>query len=227
MKILNSKHKILNNFEFRISKVLILFSILILGFRVSHARAQTPTTSIRDAVQQQVQQELANIKQSISKKGFVGIINSKSDGTLLMTTLKNQSRTVTVAPDATIRLAGSREGTIADLKANDFIIAMGDVDGQNKMTGKRILVISQSATDTRDTEFGAVSKTGTTLSFTNSKNETWTARTSASTAMTKVVDGKSAKAVAADIKVGSKIVVLGTTSTTPNALTALAIHILP
>lgn len=191
-------------------------------------KAQTPTTtSIRDAVQQQVQQELSNIKQAVSKKGFVGTITTKTNSEITLTNLKNQTRNITVAPDATIRLAGSKEGTVADLKVNDFILAMGDVDSQNKMTGKRILVLTQPADDKRVAMFGTVTKTGTTLTFTNLKNETWTARTSASTGMTKVVDGKSAKAASTDIKVGSKIVVLGTTGTTANALTALNLHILP
>lgn len=207
-------------------KLTIISLFIVMSSLFIEAKAQTPTNSIREAVQQQVQQELANIKQAVSKKGFVGTITSKSDVTLTLTTLKNQSRTITVSPDATVRI-GSREGTVADLKSNDFVIAMGDVDSTNKMTGKRILVISQSAADTRDSEFGTVTKTGTTLTFTNPKNETWTARTSSSTAMTKVVDGKSARATSSDIKVGSKIVVLGTTSSTANALTALTLHILP
>jgi hypothetical protein len=209
------------------NKIFASISIISLLTFVTTVGAQSPTTSIRDAVQQQVQQELANIKQAVSKKAFVGIITTKTEANITLTNLKNQSRTIIVAPDATIRLTGSKEGTVADLKVNDFSLVMGDVDGQNKMTAKRILVITQSAQDKRQSVFGTVTKTGSTLTFTNTKNETWTARTATSTGITKVVDGKSTKAVAADIKIGSKIVVLGTTGTTANTLTALNLHILP
>jgi co-chaperonin GroES (HSP10) len=199
---------------------------------VTGAKAQTPATQsaqqIRDAVQKKVQEQLANIKQAVSKKGFVGNITSKTDAGFVLTNLKNQSRTVNVAADGTIKLLNGKEGTLSDLKTNDFVLAMGDVDSQNKMTAKRLLVLKASEPDKRNAEFGTVTKTSTsTITIENLKKETWTLKTSSTTAVTTVTSGKVAKAKLADVTTGDKIVIVGTPATGQNTLTTLTVHILP
>ncbi len=190
---------------------------------VSPVLAQSPTSSeIRDAVQKQVQQELSSIKQGVATKGFVGAITAKTDGTLTLSNLKNQNRTIVVTGDTTIKLLTGKEGTPADLKVNDFILAMGQVDSQNKMTAGRLLVIKQTDPDKRDAKFGAVTKaTATTLTIGD-----WTAKVSTTTAITTVASGKVVNAKLADIKVGTKVIVVGTVGTS-NTLTATAVHLMP
>lgn len=183
--------------------------------------AQSPTSAdIRNAVQQQVQQELSNIKQAVAKKGFVGNITAKTDASLTLTNLKNQSRSVVVTGDTTIKLLSGSEGTIADLKTNDFVLVMGNVDSQNKMTASRLLVIKQPDADKRDTRSGAVSKP-TTSGFTLAD---LTVKVSSTTSITTTTDGKIAKAKLADIKDGAKVVVVGSVTTT--TLTATDVHII-
>jgi predicted transcriptional regulator len=61
---------------------------LLLTFITSvHAQTVTtsPTESIRDSVKKQVDQELSQIKKSVAKKGYVGTITAKSDGTITTT----------------------------------------------------------------------------------------------------------------------------------------------
>ena len=192
--------------------------------------AQSPSSSdIREAVQQKVAQELANIKQAVAKKGFVGSITANSEGTLTISNLKSQSRTAIVAPDATIRLAGNKEGTTEDLEVDDFVLAMGDVDSTNKMTIKRLLVLAAFVPDKRVTTFGTVTVvTGTTLAIENLANEKWTVRTSSSTTVTTAEDGDTVSAKVADLEEGDKIVILGTPpANTQNTLSASLLHILP
>lgn len=203
------------------NKKLILLGLSSL-FIATPVLAQSPTSAdLRNAVQQQVQQELSNIKQAVAKKGFVGNISAKTDASLTLTNLKNQSRTVVVSGDTTIKLLNGSEGTIADLKTNDFILVMGNVDSQNKMTAGRLLVIKQPEADKRDTKFGAVTKvSASTLNIGD-----LTIKVSSTTDFTTVVEGKIAKGKLADIKVGSKIIATGSLTTT--TLTATSVHLIP
>jgi len=205
-------------------KLSLVFIGLLVFIGTYSVNAQTATPSqIRDAVQKKVQEELSSIKQDVAKKGFVGTITAKTDSTLTLNNLKNETRTILVTGETTIKLLNGSEGTPTDLKVNDFIISMGGVDSQNKMTSTRLLVTKQSETDKRDTFFGTVTKTSTTsYTITNLKNETWTIKVSSTTDIT---DAKLVKIKLADVKVGAKIIVVGTVSS-GNNLTSSAVHVL-
>ncbi len=196
-----------------------------MAFIVIKVAAQSPSPSatsagtIRDAVKQKVSEELANIKQAVAKRAYVGTISAKSDLTLTITNLKNQSRTATVTTDTTIKLTGGKDGTVADLKVGDFIIAMGDADSNGVLNTKRLLVITQPEADTRDAVFVTVTKvTISSLTAENIKKESWTIKLSSTTKYTGATK-------ATDIKVGSKIIAVGTVSS--STITANIIHLLP
>ncbi len=206
------------------SKYLRLF--LVVGLVIaSSAIAQSPSPStssavIRDAVKQQVDKELANIKQAVAKKAYVGSISNKADLTLTITNLNNQSRTATVTTDTAIKLAGGKDGTPADLKVGDFVIAMGDADSNGVLTTKRLLVVTKSAPDNRAAVFATVTKvTATTITAENLKKEAWTIKLNSSTSYTGTTS-------ASDIKVGSKLVIAGASGAS-NTLSASIIQLLP
>jgi|SRR3989344_2362764 len=207
-------------------KIRHLLSFVVIGaFIVAQVAAQTPSPSvtsagtIRDAVKDQVAKELSNIKQGVAKKAYVGSIASKADLTLTITNLNNQTRTATVTTDTVIKLTGGKDGTPADLKVDDFVIAMGDVDSNGGLTARRLLVITKPAADTRDSTWVTVTKVTTTaLTAENTKKESWNIKLSSSTKYTGTTK-------AADIKVGSKIVAVGSVSQT--TLTAGLIQLLP
>lgn len=188
--------------------------------------AQSPTSSdIRDAVQKKVQEELANIKQAVAKRGFVGVITAKSETGITLTNLKKQSRTAMVSADATVRLDGGKDGTLTDLKVDDFVLAMGDVDSENKMTVKRLLVLKAPTTETRKIISGSITKVSTTaITVENNKKEAWTIKTSSTTAVSSVDEGKIVKGKLTDLEVGNKVVVLGATATGQNTLTGMIVH---
>lgn len=173
--------------------------------------AQTPTPTsgadqIRDAVQQKVAEELSNIKQAVAKKAYVGTIAAVDNLDLTITNLKNQTRKAVVTTDTNIKLAGGKDGTPADLKPGDFIIAMGDADSNDVLTVKRLLVIGKPATDKREAIFITVSDTtaSTLVGQTPSKEE-WTVKVSSGTDY--IDDTKFS-----DIESGNKIVAAGTVS---------------
>lgn len=185
------------------------------------ALAQTPSpTSIRDAVKKQVDQELSTIKQAVAKKAYVGSISAKSDLSLTITNLKNQSRTATVTADSTIKLVGGKDGTPKDLKVGDFVIAMGDADSAGVLTVKRLLVIAAPPEDKRATVMVTVTKVASsTLTVEDAKKTAWTIKTSSTTKYT-------GETKSANIKVGSKIIATGSVSAA-NTLTTSFIHLLP
>ena len=165
--------------------------------------AQTPTAT-DSAIRQAVKDQVAAIKTAVARKAYVGPISAKSEASITITNLSNQTRTAVVAGDATIKLIAGKEGTFADLKVGNFVIAMGDMDSQGTLAVKRLLVIAKPAPDKRLVISGRVTDT-TTTSFTleNSKKETWTVKYS------KVKD----------LKVGNLVAVVGT-SPSANNLTA-------
>ena len=199
----------------------LLFSILYLLF-AARINAQTSTPSanpIRDAVKEKVQQELDQIKKAVAKRGFVGTITAKSDSTLTLTNLKSQSRTIAVPADTTIKLSGGKEGTFADLKVGNFILVMGDVDSDNAMTAKRLLVLAKPDPEKRKAVLGTVTKTSSSsLSITTATGDTLTVKLTSATDYTP-------KTKLANITVGDKVVVVGT-STDSTTLSALLVHLL-
>lgn len=177
--------------------------------------AQTATPgSIRDAVQKKVAEEIAAIKNEVKKRAYLGTITTKSDATITLTTLRNTTRTATVTTDTAIKLLGSSDGTLADLKVGQFVLIMGDADGNGTLTAKRILVVSKPVEDKRRAVFGTVTKvTSSTITV-----KDWTVKLSSTTKYT-------GKTKVSDIKVGNKIIVVGTVTSNQN-LTAKLVHLL-
>jgi len=163
--------------------------------------AQTPSPSpsgILNAVKEKVSEELAQIKQTAVRKAYVGTVSAKNDLTLIITNLQNKSRTATLVTDAIIKLAKGKDGTVADVKVGDFVIAMGDADGSGVLTVKRLLVITKPTTaDTREAKFVTVTKAATTAITTD-------------TMIYKVVSTTkfSDKTTVTDIKEGDKLVII-------------------
>lgn len=189
-------------------KTIIIIGGLILTL-AGPVMAQTPTPTsgadqIRDAVQQKVAEELSNIKQAVAKKAYVGTIAAVDNLDLTITNLKNQTRKAVVTTDTNIKLAGGKDGTPADLKTGNFVIAMGDADSNDVLTTKRLLVIGQPASDKREAVFITVSDTtsSTLVGQTLSKEE-WTIKVTSSTDY--IGDTKFS-----DIESGNKIVAAGT-----------------
>lgn len=182
--------------------------------------AQTPAAT-DSAIRQAVKDQVAAIKTAVAKKAYVGPISAKSEASITITNLANQTRTAVVAGDATIKLIGGKEGTFADLKISDFVIAMGDVDSQGTLAVKRLLVIAKPAPDKRLVLSGRVTDTATaTLTLENAAKETWTVKIVSDTKYAK-------KAKFADLKVGDRVAVVGTSSTALNLTAKLVVPISP
>lgn len=186
-----------------------MLSLLLTATLLAQTSTSTPS-AIRDAVKEKVAQELDQIKNALTKKAYVGSIATKTDTGITIANLKNQPRTINVSADATIRLVAGKEGTLADLKVGDFLIAMGDADGAGVLTAKRILVIAKPADeDTRKVISGTVTKS----SSTSITVDTTVLKINSSTKFTNKND-------ITDIVKDSKVVVVA------NPTSALLIHLI-
>lgn len=196
-----------------ISLTFLFFIILPLS-----ARAQTATdgaSQLRDSVKQKVDEELSQIKKAVSKKGFLGSITAKNEASLTLLTYQNQTRTVQVGVDSTIKLQNGRDATLADLKIGDYVLAMGDADSQNTLTSSRLLVVPAPVRDSRTSVFATVTKkTVSGMTVSNSNNETSDIKLMSATKYT-------GQTKSADVKAGSKVLILIKTGT------ALFIHLFP
>ena len=182
--------------------------------------AQTPSSTdsaIRDAVKEQV----AAIKTAVAKRAFVGTISAKADATITVTNLKNESKTAVITGDTVIRLTGGKDGTFADLKVGDFVIAMGDVDSQGTLTTKRLLVIAKPTADKRRALTGRVTDTSSSsLTIETLKKEIITIKVTSDTTITN-------KNKLAETKVGSRIVAVGLPTLAESTFTAKLLHLIP
>jgi len=182
--------------------------------------AQTPSSTdsaIRDAVKEQV----AAIKTAVAKRAFVGTISAKADATITVTNLKNESKTAVITGDTVIRLTGGKDGTFADLKVGDFVIAMGDVDSQGTLTTKRLLVIAKPTADKRRALTGRVTDTSSSsLTIETLKKEIITIKVTSDTTITN-------KNKLSETKVGSRIVAVGLPTLAESTFTAKLLHLIP
>ena len=191
-----------------------IFSLLLTATLL--AQAPTATDS---AIRQAVKDQVAAIKTAVARRSYVGSISAKSEASITITNLGNQPRTAVVAGDATIKLTGGKEGTFADLKVGDFVIAMGDVDSQGTLAVKRLLVIAKPTPDKRVVISGRVTDLSTSdLTLETANKETWTIKLQAATSYA----GKIKKS---DIKVGDRIVAVGTSSTALNLTAKLVVQL--
>lgn len=186
--------------------------------------AQTPAASdsaaiLRNSVKQKVAEELAQIKQAVSKKGFVGSITAKGDASISVVTPKNQTRQVLVVNDSVIKSVANKDITVADLKVGDYVLCMGDVDSQNQMTATRVLVIGKPTEDKRQTVFGTITESAVaSFTITTPKADSVVLKIASTTKFNDKFTSK-------DLKANAKAIVIYTQ--TGSSLTAKRVYIFP
>lgn len=183
--------------------------------------AQTPS-STGSAIREAVKEQVAAIKTAVARRAYVGTISAKADATITVTNLKNQPpKTAVVTGDTVIRLTGGKDGTFADLKVGAFVIAMGEVDSQGTLTTKRLLVIAKPGADKRRALTGRVTSTSSSsLTIETLKKEIITIKVTSDTTITN-------KNKLSDIKVGSRVVVVGLPTLAESTFTAKLLHLIP
>lgn len=114
----------------------------------SPSASLTPTTAEEEKVQeirQAIKDKLTEIKDKIEKKAYVGTILEITDSTLSLTSFRGKQR-VRLNEETTIIGGNKKEVTIRDLAVEDKVIAMGEVDTNETLEAKRVVVVPKPST---------------------------------------------------------------------------------
>jgi len=185
---------------------------------------------IRDAVKEKVKEKVEEARLGL-KRAYVGEITQINDSTLTLAT-PTGAKEVKVSEEATLIGRSGKKIAFTDIKVGDFCIAIGYVDENNILDGRRIVIITKPKPLNREVAFGVVTDTSEeekVLTVRNEKkNVVYTIEVTDKTIITKKVDGSTKKVKFADISKGDRLVVVGTPSENEEKyITAKIIHIIP
>lgn len=129
-------------------------------------------------------------------------------------TLKGTGRVVTINSSTTL---GDSNGTInaSDLKAGDFIFALGTAQSDGSLTARWVLRLPAPAQAKTGT-VSSVNVAGNSFQFTDQSKSTWTVNVTSNTRLAK--NGQAIKL--SDIAVNDKVVVLGTVDANAHTIAA-------
>ncbi len=116
----------------------------------TYAADATPSSSIKSKLkdlQDQIASKAAKIQQEVNKKlqnkAFIGAIKSKSSDEISLTTKDGEKKVLLT--ELTEYYPKSTKFTLASLKEGEFIVALGDVDNEGSLLGKRIIKTASSS----------------------------------------------------------------------------------
>lgn len=95
---------------------------------------------IRQEIQKKVEEKLNNVLNQIKKRAWIGTIEEKSATAIKLLTLK-EVRTVNLAEDVKIINLKRKEISVDDLEKGQRIVAMGFVQTDGTMEGKRLVLL--------------------------------------------------------------------------------------
>lgn len=208
----------------KIIPFLTLFFVLITT-QVVLAQTSSDSSSIRQKVQEKVQQVLS------SPKIFLGSVTDISDSTTIqIKPLTGEIEQLSVKSDVTkvVNEVGpsAKDVKITDIAIGDFIIGMGYKDSNSVLDTRRILVITPLSDPTRKSYMGNImSQTKTSLVLKTLKGgQQVQFTTDKNTSILKESNGDISPAKVIDLTVGAKIIISG--DTVKNVFTARKILVL-
>ena len=145
--------------------ITIIIFITVINFIVPpiFAADSTPSADVTTklkALQVQIASQAAKIKQDINKKlqnkVFAGTIKSKSDNSL---TLATKTGTRMVSLNDYTDYDGKGKVALKSLTADDYVIALGDIDETEVLTAKKVIKTASPSAEERKIVFGQVTST--------------------------------------------------------------------
>lgn len=189
--------------------------VLLLNIFITPAQAVEATDSsdqqkdIINLIQQKVKEKLNLIATPSAKpKSFVGTI-TKIDDQQIDISYKNQSQTVSIDPEATYIDTKRRKSKLSDFKVGQDIIAMGYLNQQSQISGKRIVAIDlKSIENQKEVVLGKIvdiSQSSPIMTIIPVKNKN-TQYQITNDSYTKILDKDNNKIKSTDISVGHKVI---------------------
>jgi hypothetical protein len=219
-------------------KILILSTVLwALGaMLLSGAFAQTPTPTgeeISPEIKEKVQERIESIQESASRKAaYSGTITDVSNSTL---TIKSEKGERKIKTDEETNFLGAKGQTIKleDLEIDDFIIALGYLESDSYLLGKRISVLAEEPqpVEPKEAVYGEVadiSKEEEVISLSSLKDETtYEIDVTSKTTIEKKVGEKTEEIKFGEIEIGDRLAAVGTKENGNGTISASVIYLIP
>jgi len=141
--------------------ILLILFILLVSPKTTSALEGTVSgekiDTLREEIKKKVEEKLKTIMSQRKKRGWVGIIEEKTEISLKLKT-GDKIRTATISEDAQIVNSKRQKINFENLKIGQKIIAMGYLQPDNNLEAKRIVVLSEKKkTESLRIIFGAIS----------------------------------------------------------------------
>jgi hypothetical protein len=217
--------------------VKIILILFILGWTfLPRVSAQTPTPAddeISPEIKEKVQERIEAIQESGSRKAaYFGTITDVSNSTLTIDSEKGERK---IKTDEETDLLGEKGQVIKleDLEIDDFIIALGYLESDSYLLGKRISVLAEEPepAEAREAVYGEVadiSKEEEVISLSSLKNETtYEIDVTSKTTIEKKVDEKTEEIDFNEIEVGDRLAAVGIKKNDNGTITASVIYLIP
>jgi hypothetical protein len=185
---------------------------------------------IREAVREKVRERVQEVRQGVPRAYFGEI---KQIGTEKFT-LETRHKQIQVTVSIETKIIGKNKQSLEfkDLKVGDYCIAMGYLTETNVLEGKRIVIIPKPKPPVRITAFGRVTDISQEEKILTVKNEkgglTYTVSINEKTVITKKIDTPIEKVDFSAIKIGDRVIVVGTRKENEEKIiNAKIIHVIP
>lgn len=189
----------------------------------------TPTGRL-EQIKERVQERIQDLTKA-KKRAVWGTLSQVTNSTLVLTTSRGEQRIKTT--DQTKFFIGKKEGKMSDLAIGNFIIAMG-YEENGVFVARRVSASSQppKPAPRRNAVYGKVSDISEEekiLVLTHPKKPelSFEVKITDKTVITKKVDGKMQKIKFEEIKIGDRVVAVGTQEKEGGTITAKLIHVIP
>jgi len=196
----------------------------------SEGKVEEKIQQIREAVREKVRERVEEAQQGIPRAYFGKI---KQIGSQEFT-LETRREEIQVTVSAETKFIGNNKQNLEfkDLKVGDYCIAMGYLKESEILEAKRIVIIPKPKPPVRITAFGKVTDISSEEKILTVKNEkrglTYTVSTNEKTVITKKVDTRIEKVDFSAIKIGDRVIVVGTRKENEEKIiNAKIIHVIP
>ncbi len=189
--------------------ITIVSTFLVLPTNTLLAQTSTDSSSIRQKVQEKVEEVLKN------PKAYMGQVTDVSETTIQIKPEVGVVKQISIDENivTTINAVSSTPRTVSinDIAIGDFVVAMGYKDGNEILDARRILISTSPAKPARKSYSGVVSaKTGNTGKFRTVKdNQEIAFGLNQQTRILKIVDEETETATSSELKEGDRIIISG------------------
>ncbi len=219
-----------------ISSLLILFCLLLAPMALAQTPSPEPVEEedeISPEIKEKVQERIEAIKETGSRKAaYFGTLTDVSNSTLTIESVKGERK---IQADEEADFIGEKGQVIdlEDLEIDDFIIALGYIETDGLLLGKRVTVLSEEPepAESREAVYGEVADVSSeeeVISLSSLKDEiVYEIEITSKTTIEKKVGEKIEEIEFEEIEIGNRLAAVGIKENENGTITASVIYLIP